>query len=98
VSLLLLPERERASGGASGVPCVRALLWEASPYGQELVHRRCAEGARASPHGSMLIARLTVTRIVSREIADSSVNSSLTRGVSGIVSVGLKAMTLVYAV
>jgi len=50
------------------------------------------------PMGIMLMARLTVTRIVTREIEDCRVNSIFTLCVSGIVSVGLKAMMFVYAV
>ena len=45
-----------------------------------------------------MIARLSVTTIVNSAVADCTVKRPFIRCDSGMVSVGLKAMMLVYAV
>jgi len=52
-------------------------------------------GAPQCPTGTMLMARLTITRIVTNQIADSAVKRSFTRKIRGIVSGGLKEMAFV---
>lgn len=49
-------------------------------------------------HGIRLMARFSVTRIVTNETVDCTVNRNLARWVRGIVSVGLNAIVFVYAV